>query len=328
MILLVGSHNDPPLRAVAAALAGRHLPFVVFDPDDPGALLARAWSPAEEAQVLAPGGAIDLGDVTACYLRPAPQPPGSPGARAALASILAWADVTTSALVINPPAAAAANTSKPYQLSLISRFGFAVPATLTTTCPQQAATFAAEHGRVVYKSVSGQRSIVNELDRADADRLRDVANCPTQFQQLIDGNDIRAHIIGDVVHAVRITGGDTDYRYVRPGQPGPTAARTDLDQDVCTRLVTMCHSMGLSFAGVDLRENPEGQLYCLEVNPAPGFTYYERLSGSAIAPLVADLLTAERQRPPTYQNRSTACPTPVTVASNLASTSPAAGARR
>ena len=34
------------------------------------------------------------------------------------------------ALVVNPPAAMAANNSKPYQLRLIARHGFEVPATL------------------------------------------------------------------------------------------------------------------------------------------------------------------------------------------------------
>jgi glutathione synthase/RimK-type ligase-like ATP-grasp enzyme len=42
--------------------------------------------------------------------------------------------------------------------------------------------------------------------------------------------------------------------------------------------------------GVDLRETPEGEYYCFEVNPSPGFIYYEKNSRQPISAALADLL--------------------------------------
>jgi D-alanine-D-alanine ligase-like ATP-grasp enzyme len=48
--------------------------------------------------------------------------------------------------------------------------------------------------------------------------------------------------------------------------------------------------MGLWLAGIDLRRTPSGEIYCLEINPSPGFTYYEQLAGVSLAPSIAALL--------------------------------------
>jgi glutathione synthase/RimK-type ligase-like ATP-grasp enzyme len=77
----------------------------------------------------------------------------------------------------------ALNAAKPFQLVEISRHGFDVPASVVTTSHRVALAFAAEQGRVVFKSVSGWRSIVTELTEADDDRLADVSVCPTMFQR-------------------------------------------------------------------------------------------------------------------------------------------------
>ena len=46
----------------------------------------------------------------------------------------------------------------------------------------------------------------------------------------------------------------------------------------------------LLFAGIDLKETPEGEFYCFEVNPCPGFLYYERHTGQPISTALAELL--------------------------------------
>jgi D-alanine-D-alanine ligase-like ATP-grasp enzyme len=48
--------------------------------------------------------------------------------------------------------------------------------------------------------------------------------------------------------------------------------------------------MGLAVAGIDLRRTPEGQWYCFEVNPSPGFTYFQAQAGQAIDQAIAQLL--------------------------------------
>ena len=51
-------------------------------------------------------------------------------------------------------------------------------------------------------------------------------------------------------------------------------------------------TLGLHFAGIDLRRAPDGRWFCFEVNPSPGFTYYEAHTGQPIADAVASYLAA------------------------------------
>ncbi len=57
----------------------------------------------------------------------------------------------------------------------------------------------------------------------------------------------------------------------------------------------MTASLGLLIAGIDLRLTDDGHWYCFEVNPSPGFTYYEIATGQPLALAVARLLSAEHK---------------------------------
>lgn len=91
-----------------------------------------------------------------------------------------WSDLGP-ARVVNRPSAMALMASKPRQGEVIAAHGFAVPETLVTTDPDAVRDFAKLHGPLIYKSISGGRSIVSRLPDDD-DRLADLAWCPTQFQ--------------------------------------------------------------------------------------------------------------------------------------------------
>ena len=49
-------------------------------------------------------------------------------------------------------------------------------------------------------------------------------------------------------------------------------------------------SLGLVLSGIDLRRTPDGEYYCFEINPSPGFIFYERMTGQPISEAVAHLL--------------------------------------
>jgi glutathione synthase/RimK-type ligase-like ATP-grasp enzyme len=116
-----------------------------------------------------------------------------------------------------------ASSSKLYQQLQLSAFGFLTPRTLVTTVPEQAATFYQScRKRVVYKSVSGVRSIVRRLEDKDLPRLELVRNCPTQFQEVVDGVDIRVHVVGDDVFATELKSTASDYRYAAATGEGST----------------------------------------------------------------------------------------------------------
>jgi glutathione synthase/RimK-type ligase-like ATP-grasp enzyme len=226
--------------------------------------------------------------VTGMLVRPAGRVT-SAAAIAGYQALSAWAELT-SAAVLNRPSAAASNRSKPYQLGPIRAAGFAAPDTLVTTTPEDVYAFWAEHHTIVYKSVSGIRSIVATLDPQDKARIDDVVACPTQFQQYVDGIDYRVHVIGDAVFTCRIDSTAVDYRY--PAASGGTTIMSAvmLRDDVEQRCRHLTHTLGLSLAGMDLKLDRHGQWWCLEVNTAPGFIWFETQTGLPIANAVANLL--------------------------------------
>jgi ribosomal protein S6-L-glutamate ligase RimK-like protein len=304
VIVLWGVPGDGPLDAVHGCLSRIGANFRLLD--QRGAARSSATMRIERRDLVleleGPSGAgrLEFRDVGAAYLRPIETeralPPDTGGDRAARLradgvdrALIAWADLTT-ALAVNPPAAMAANNSKPYQLGLVERYGFAVPDTLVTTDPDAVRAFAARHGRVIYKSVSGTRSIVNILAQAGLQRLEDVANAPTQFQAYVPGTDVRVHVVGDELFATEVRSDAHDYRYASRSGNEVELAATAVPADVADRCRAMAAGMGLAVAGIDLRRTPDDRWVCFEVNPSPAFVYYEEVTGQPIGQAIARLL--------------------------------------
>ena len=98
----------------------------------------------------------------------------------------------------------------------------------------------------------------------------------------------------------------TDYRYSPDGTVPPALAPCDLPDDVGHRLVDVSHGMGLLVSGVDLRRTADDRWCCFEVNPSPGFTYYEGHTGQPIAGAIAALLSGPVARAATPRGASPA----------------------
>jgi glutathione synthase/RimK-type ligase-like ATP-grasp enzyme len=182
------------------------------------------------------------------------------------------------------------NASKPYQAQRILASGFDVPETLITNDPDEVRSFLDRHGRIIYKSASGVRSIVRELAETDLERLDDIRWCPVQFQEYVAGRDVRAHVVAGEVFATDVASDGVDYRYA-PGEGGTTtlseAALPDHVTDACRILA---ESLELPLAGIDLRIGDDGRVVCFEVNPSPGFSYYEGHTGQPISAAIARYL--------------------------------------
>lgn len=246
--------------------------------------------------------ALDLREIAALYVRPyetrrlravtaaGPDSALWQQAIALDAAIAAWVELTP-ALVLNRFSAMASNASKPYQLHCIRQQGFRVPATLITTDPEAARQFWHEHGEVIYKSASSTRSRVARLRPEHQSRLDTLRWCPTQFQQYVPGTDYRVHVIGDDLFASAIRDDrHDDYRY---GAPEITACT--LPAAIADRCHALARRLALPVAGIDLRQTPDDAWYCFEVNPSPGFTFYQAATGQPIAAAVAHLLTRTRR---------------------------------
>jgi hypothetical protein len=305
MIVLWGVPGDTPLSLVAAALRGSGAPVVFLDQRNVADMEVQLdFDATVSGSIRFSTGVIDVSSVTSLYLRPyetermpAVRAAGLGGpvwARAAQIddALLSWADLTP-AVVVNRPSAMASNGSKPYQGAWVERFGFHYPDTLMTTDANLAREFRAAHAAVIYKSISGIRSKVARLTEANEGRLDDVAWCPTQFQEYVPGDDYRVHIVGDQVFACRIASTAEDYRYANATTDALKISTTAIPADVEKRAIELTHDMGLLVSGIDLRERPDGRWYCFEVNPSPGFSYFQAATNQPIAEALADLLRTD-----------------------------------
>jgi len=315
MILLWGLLEDSPLRAIHTALL-RLLDFtdIIFI-DQENMLDTKIdliVGPDLKCVLYNDKQAADLSSVTAAYLRPYSSDylshpenrkngdendDNNNDAQLHIAQVedilLSWAELTP-ALVVNKPSKMASNNSKPYQSAMIRALGFKIPDTLITTEPIAALEFWKKHGRVIYKSISGIRSIVSCLTPEHLQRLENVCNCPTQFQQYIEGVEYRIHVVGDKIFACQIISPSDDYRYaVLHGQTVDIRPCV-IPADIAERCKILASHMGLSVAGIDLRCTPNDEWYCFEVNPSPAFTYYQEASGQHIDEAIAELLVKNR----------------------------------
>jgi hypothetical protein len=295
MILLWGLSGDRPFDSVRAALTSR-VHAVVDQRRHAEITLDLTYAGEVTGSICLGSERIDLEAVHAVYWRPydITRVPavtgGGPGAlQAAWAvedAIGGWLELT-SARVVNRPSAMASNSSKPFQQEILRAQGFPVPATLVTTDPDAVRSFWTDNGCVIYKSVSGTRSVVSRLTQQHVDRLDHVVSCPTQFQRYVPGRDVRVHVVGSEVFATEVISDADDYRYA--GQSGiPAQLRpARIPDEVAERCVRVTSTLGLEFSGVDLRHTPDDRWFAFEVNPSPGFTYYQAHTGQPIAEAVA-----------------------------------------
>lgn len=292
--LLWGIAEDSPLAAVRRALERRGTPVVFVDQrrSDESAIELHA-NGSLRGTISCGGAAADVAEIGSAYVRPydARTLPGDHGHASALGdALLTFAEIS-GATVVNRPSAMASNNSKPYQSALIAAAGFDVPETIVTTDPQAVIPFWERHGAMIYKSVSGVRSIVARFTPEHVERLERVAHCPTQFQQYVPGTDVRIHVVGGDAFSCTIVSDGDDYRYASARDEMVVIEPYDPPDEIVHRAVGVTAALGLSFSGIDLRRTPDGRWYCFEVNPSPGFTFYESATGLPIADAVAALMS-------------------------------------
>lgn len=302
MILLCGIPSERPLALVQHELEQLGAPFLWFNQRrfDEIAMRMEVGRDGVRGTLRVNGSTIPLAEIRGVYTRLMedqllPELEGEPEeserrrrCRALHATLAHWTEITP-ARVVNRSQSMASNASKPYQTQLIREHGFLVPETLITNDPALVEEFRARHGRVIFKSASGVRSIVRMLTDEDMNRLDAIRWCPTQFQQFIDGTNVRVHVIGDEIIATSCKSDAVDYRYGGDSQLEPAT----IDHTTAARCITLVKSLGLEFGGVDLKLTPEGETYCFEVNPSPGFSYFEANTGQPIARAVARLLVSQ-----------------------------------
>ena len=311
MILVCGAIADTVTELVCARLVDCGFDFRLVDlgrfPRDHA--MDVSWSSGRPEGVLAgPGWRLDLRDIDAVFARwPGPETRAGhaelePQQRLAAMSECdgALMDLLEElpCLVMNRVAGGLSNHSKPLQALAIERAGLATPRTLVTTDPDAARDFVQSlGGAVIYKSISGVRSIVRRVGKRQLARLALVRHGPCQLQEYLPGRNVRVHTVGDALFATAIVSDSVDYRYASRERKSAALEPTDLPADIAAACRRLARRLGLVLSGIDLKQTPDGRWYCFEINPAPGFIYYERATGQPISLAVAELLQSRSRAP-------------------------------
>ena len=206
-----------------------------------------------------------------------------------------WMEVNNN-IVVNKYSSMFSNSSKPYQAQIIRKFGLETPPTLITNNINSLREFQKKYPHIIYKSISGIRSIVKEFLPEDEDRLAMIQYCPVQFQAKLDGYDVRVHVIGNKTFATKIKTTGVDYRYAHKEKGGSTELKeTKIPKYVQEACINVSAHLGLHFSGIDLRFTTDGKVYCFEVNPMPGYSYYESNTGQPISLELANYLCGKSE---------------------------------
>lgn len=292
-VLLLGVSSEPPIVALQRALEQQRLAHLVVDQRElaQGDWTTRIENGHADGEIRLGGGAVPLSAFGGVYTRLAswatvlesePDVAVDPQIYAMHARIEAWLE-TTSSRVANRSSANDTNNSKPLQAMLI-RDHFAVPATLVTNDPVQVRDFWARYPSMIYKSCSGERSIVTEFNEADLERLDLLDTVPVQFQEKVEGTDVRVHVVGNATFASAIDSDATDYRY---DDSGMRMSAVEIPDEVAEACVALTVQLGLEISGIDLRFCNDGRVCCFEVNPSPAYSVYEDATGQPISTALA-----------------------------------------
>ncbi|MBA7603337.1 hypothetical protein ES703_10444 [subsurface metagenome] len=182
-------------------------------------------------------------------------------------------------VVANRPSSGRSNSSKPYQMHLLTKAGFDVPEWIITNEISTIMRFTSNmKDGVIYKSCSGLRSRVRKLDNKILQRMNN-GTTPVVVQKYIEGHDVRVHVVKSKIFGTEIISNGIDYRFHSEPSEFRSISVPGKIRELCCKVT---ESEGLIIAGFDFRVTENDQWYCLEVNPVPTFLPYEIETGQQI----------------------------------------------
>lgn len=196
---------------------------------------------------------------------------------------------------INPIQSSRMASRKIDQLTIASRSGLRIPATLITTDPNEAERFYKTlKSECIYKTFTGcdfgffETRILRNSDLDDLWRLR---NCPTIFQEHIEGDyDLRVTIVGRRVFAAKLLFKEGRHPVDSRVDRVPVEC-TELPKPIVAQLLRVIDHFGLRYAAIDMRYSASDGYTFFEVNPEGQYLWIEVETGLKISSALAALLT-------------------------------------
>ncbi|MDI9818512.1 MULTISPECIES: ATP-grasp domain-containing protein [unclassified Legionella] len=140
----------------------------------------------------------------------------------------------------------------------------------------------------IVKSLSGIRSIVVDDKDFTSWNQESLSNMPTLFQEKVDGNDLRIHVVnGKTYGKLSLKKMGVDYRYDEN-----FFSLVDFD-DLTDELKLFCLAVteyeGNTLMGIDFIKS-DNEYVVLEANPSPGWSAYHECNGIENDAFIKDLL--------------------------------------
>jgi glutathione synthase/RimK-type ligase-like ATP-grasp enzyme len=308
MILVCGIPSEPPVQLVLDAASRLGEEVVLLNQREAASTDMEVSVYHDVRRVIhhGPNGSRDLSAVTGSYVRLADHrtlPEYVEGRSNVVEDRLrmdAWHAIlsdwleTADHLVMNRNKPSNSNMSKPFQAQIIERAGIRTPRTLVTNQIDAVLAFRKRHGRIIYKSISAHRSVVQELTDDRLAQLSKIRVLPTQFQELIEGEDIRVHVVEDEVFATRIVSTAVDYRYASDQGMEAFYEPTTLPEDIADKCRYLSRILELPLCGIDFKRTQGGEYFCLEANPCPAYSCFEEQTGQEISMAIVRSLAQGR----------------------------------
>jgi glutathione synthase/RimK-type ligase-like ATP-grasp enzyme len=196
--------------------------------------------------------------------------------------------------IYNDPEAEQRAAYKPYQLAVAAAIGLDVPPTLIGNDAEEVRAFAERHDAVIYKAFSGTDLMMTDTrplrpeDLADLWRL-DFA--PVIFQRYIPrGREYRVMLIGDDAFVTEVTIRNPKAHYDWRLDQDYGLVQATLPAGLIETLLVLRRRLGLASGAVDLREDPDGRIFFLEINPSGQFLFLDVIAGTRTGERYCDLL--------------------------------------
>lgn len=288
MIGIAGTRADPVMVHFATRCVLGDVPFAVLDLMDASA--AGDWRlsvPPDPADFVSGPETVRLADLTGLYIRPiylGTTPQHLARWQGLMEGLSAWMD-EADLLVANRPGSNQLNSYKPAHYAWLSANGLLVPPSLLTADQRRVRSFVAG-GRTVVKPICGTRATTREIRPDDLDRLAG-SEGPVLVQRMVEGDDVRVHVVGDAVIACRFSSATLDYRSDHEAE----RSVVDIPSELARLLVARTAEQRLVFTGWDFKVDRDGTHWCLECNPMPGYSYYDRVCDGAVSDALIMLLS-------------------------------------
>lgn len=312
-VLVVADRNDWPTDRVVKNLTERGVEVFRIDTADFPQELTMATRIDQphpwQGQLRTAHRSATLGEVTAVYYR-APNSFQFPIEMTASEERFAFAQAragfggvlsTLPCRWVNHPAALARAEYKPVQLETARQVGLAIPPTLITNSADEVRAFAAEHPRVVVKTLGSPvvreggelRTIYSRpLHSEDLEDLAGVETTAHLVQAWVEKcYEVRLTVVGERQFAAEIhAGSESGYADWRSDYGALRYEPTQVPVAEAAAVNRLMNALDLRYGAVDFIVGPDGEWTFLEVNPCGQWDWIQGATGQPIAEAIADEL--------------------------------------